>query len=67
MISLGLLFAVAAGAEVFTAQLPEGDPVAALACGDAPVGVAVQDAGPPTTELMAMGERPAGCLYDLPR
>ncbi len=64
MISLGLLFAVAAAAGGFVPQLPEGDAVAGLAWGDATVGVVVQGAVPPTTELMAIGERPASCLRD---
>jgi hypothetical protein len=62
VISLGLLFAAAGGGGVFAAQLPEADPVAGLAC--AAAGVVGQDAGAPTTELMAMDERPAECLRD---
>ena len=67
MISLGLLFAFVAGAEALAPQLAEANPVFVLDCGDVPVGVLVQSAGPPTTELMAMGERPAGCLRDSAR
>ncbi len=67
MISLGLLFAVAVGAGAFVPQLVDGDPVAGLACADAPVAGVVQSAGPPTTELMAMGERPGRPLRDLVR
>ncbi|HKW66641.1 MAG TPA: hypothetical protein VJP04_05090 [Terriglobales bacterium] len=65
MISLGLLFAVAAGGGVLAAQSPEADPVAGLAC--AAAGVVGHGAGAPTTELMAMGERPFGCLRDFAR
>lgn len=58
--------AVAAAGD-FVTQLLEGDPVDGLVCEDAPVEVLVQGAGLPTTELMAMGERPAACFPDLPR
>lgn len=57
MISEGLVLAFATGAGGLAAQLAgEG---AALACANAGFAAATQDAGPPTTELMASGEFPA--------
>lgn len=67
MISLGLLFAVAAGGGVFAAQLPDAEAVAGLFCGGAPVEVVVQSAGPPMTELMVIDDRPTGPLRVLAR
>ena len=67
MISLGLLFAVAAGGGVFAAQLPDAEAVAGLVCGGVTVEVVAQRAGPPMTELMAIDERPGAPLRVLAR
>ena len=56
VISLGLLFVFAGGAGVFALQLPDGDAPPELADG---LEALAQSAGPPITELIAMGERPA--------